>query len=83
VRIDLYLKKTLIFKKREDAKKMCDKNLVKLNGRYIKPSKTINSGDLIEIETAKGLRQFQVLKIPTGNVKKEKIELYYKEIHQH
>ena len=83
MRIDLYLKKTLIFKKREDAKKMCDKNLVKLNGRYIKPSKAINPGDLIEIETAKGIKQFQVLKIPTGNVRKDEIELYYEEIYQH
>ena len=80
MRIDLYLKKTLILKKREEAKIMCDKNLVKLNGRYTKPSKTINPGDLIEIETAKGVKQIRVLKIPETNVMKEETGLYYEEV---
>jgi len=80
VRIDLYLKKTLILKKREEAKIMCDKNLVKLNGRYIKPSKTISPGDLIEIETTKGIKQIRVLKIPETNVMKEETGLYYEEV---
>jgi len=79
MRIDLFLKKTLIFKKRSEAKIMCNKNLVKLNGRYIKPSKTIDTGDLIEIETIKGIRKFKVLDIPKGNVGKDETGLYYEE----
>jgi len=79
MRIDLYLKKVLILKKREEAKLMCDKDLVKLNGRYIKPSKTVNAGDVIEIETAKGIQRIRVLKIPEGNIDKNEIVLYYEE----
>jgi ribosomal 50S subunit-recycling heat shock protein len=79
MRIDLFLKKVLIFKKRSEAKIICNKNLIKLNGRYTKPSKTINPGDLIEIETVKGIRKIKVLQIPTGNIGKNETELYYEE----
>ncbi|TET59756.1 MAG: RNA-binding protein [Candidatus Stahlbacteria bacterium] len=79
VRIDLFFKKVLIFKKRSEAKIMCNKNLIKLNGRYAKASKTVNPGDLIEIETVKGIRKIKVLQIPQGNIGKDETELYYEE----
>lgn len=79
MRIDQFLKKTSIVKKRSDAKTLCDENLVKINGRYIKPSKTTVAGDLIEIETLKGTKRYKVLKIPNGNIKKGEITLYYEE----
>jgi ribosomal 50S subunit-recycling heat shock protein len=79
MRIDVFLKKVLIFKKRSEAKIICNKNLIKLNGRHTKPSKTINPGDLIEIETVKGIRKIKVLQIPKGNIGKNETELYYEE----
>jgi ribosomal 50S subunit-recycling heat shock protein len=79
VRIDLFFKKVLIFKKRSEAKIMCNKNLIKLNGRYAKASKTVNPGDLIEIETVKGIRKIKVLQIPQRNIRKDETELYYEE----
>ncbi|OPX18067.1 hypothetical protein BXT86_03145 [candidate division WOR-3 bacterium 4484_100] len=62
------------------AKIMCDKNYVRLNGHYVKPSKAVNIGDLLEIETPKGTRKFLIQDIPTGNVKKAERNLYYQEI---
>ncbi|MCK4453721.1 hypothetical protein KAT67_08850 [candidate division WOR-3 bacterium] len=79
MRIDLFFKKVLIFKKRSEAKIMCNKNLIKLNGRYAKASKTVNPGDLIEIETVKGIRKIKVLQIPQRNIGKDETELYYEE----
>ena len=58
---------------------MCNKNLIKLNGRYAKASKTVNLGDLIEIETVKGIRKIKVLQIPQRNIRKDETELYYEE----
>ncbi len=58
---------------------MCNKNLIKLNGRYAKASKTVNPGDLIEIETVKGIRKIKVLQIPQRNIGKDETELYYEE----
>lgn len=79
MRIDLFFKKVLIFKKRSEAKIMCNKNFIKLNGKYAKASKTVNPGDLIEIETVKGIRKIKVLQIPQGNIGKDETELYYEE----
>ncbi len=79
MRIDLFLKKVLLVKKRNDAKTMCDKNLVKLNGKYVKPSKSVNQGDIIELESFKGTKTVRILNIPTGNVNKIDADLYYEE----
>lgn len=79
MRIDVFLKKTLIFKRRSEAKKMCDNNLIRVNCRVIKPSKAIQPGDVIEIDTLKGTRKLTVLTIPQGNISKNTVEKYYEE----
>ena len=80
MRCDLFLKKVLLFKKRTEAKDMCNKNLIKLNGKYIKPSKTVSVDDTIEIETYKGVQKIKVLQIPHGNVTKNDVASYYEEL---
>jgi ribosomal 50S subunit-recycling heat shock protein len=80
MRCDLFLKKVLLFKKRTEAKDMCNKNLIKLNGKYTKPSKTVSIDDTIEIETYKGVKKLKVLKIPSSNVRKNDITSYYEEL---
>jgi ribosome-associated heat shock protein Hsp15 len=80
MRIDVFLKKVLLFKKRSEAKKMCAHNLIKVNGKDVKPSKQINPGDMIEIESIKGIQNYRVLTIPTGNVRKDATCEYYEEI---
>ncbi|MDH4211605.1 MAG: S4 domain-containing protein [candidate division WOR-3 bacterium] len=80
MRIDQFLKRTLLMRQRQVAKKLCDKNFIKLNGKYTKASKHVSIGDVIEIETMKGLRHYRVLMIPQGNVKKNESDLYYAEI---
>jgi ribosomal 50S subunit-recycling heat shock protein len=79
VRIDLFLKNTLLFKKRSEAKRMCNHNLVRVNGHTVKPSKVITQGDIIEIDTTKGVKKLRILEIPEGNVKKNEVTLYYEE----
>lgn len=59
---------------------LCDKQYVKLNGHYTKPSRHVAVGDIIEIETAKCTKQYRVLMIPSGNVSKGSRGLYYEEI---
>jgi ribosomal 50S subunit-recycling heat shock protein len=79
VRIDVFFKKTLLFKKRSEAKTICDKKLVKVNGVISKPSKSVNPGDIIEIDTFQGTRKIKILEIPGGNVKKNETANYYEE----
>ena len=80
MRIDQFLKKTMLFKQREIVKELCDKRFVKINGQYTKPSKHVSVGDIIEIETLKGQKQYRVVSIPSGNVKKNESGLYYREM---
>jgi ribosomal 50S subunit-recycling heat shock protein len=70
----------MLFKQREAAKELCDKRFVKINGQYTKPSKRVSVGDIIEIETLKGRKQYRVVSIPSGNVKKSESDLYYREM---
>ena len=80
MRIDVFLKKVLLFKKRSDAKRMCDDHLIKINGQEVKPSKQVHPEDTIEIESIKGVENYRVITIPTGNVRKNEVYEYYEEI---
>lgn len=79
MRIDIFFKRTLILKKRDQAKSLCDKQLVRVNGRTAKPSKTIHIGDIIQIDTITGTRSIKVLDIPRGNVRKDETGRFYEE----
>jgi ribosomal 50S subunit-recycling heat shock protein len=81
MRLDLFLKKTMIIKQRTKAKEFCEKELVRVNGKVAKPSCEIKIGDVIEIETIKGINKYKVLKIPEGNVKKSDTNQYYEIIY--
>lgn len=58
---------------------MCMRNLVKVNGRYSKPSMIVHTGDSIEIEMPHGVRRITILKIPEGNISRKDVNLYYDE----
>ncbi|MCX7994420.1 MAG: S4 domain-containing protein [candidate division WOR-3 bacterium] len=79
MRLDLFLKKTLIIKQRSAAKELCDKGLVKINGITARPAKVVKVNDLVEIETVKGIKRYRILKIPQGNVKKSEVSEYYED----
>ena len=79
MRIDVFFKRTLILKKRNQAKSLCDKQLVRVNGRTAKPSKAITIGDIIEIDTITGTRSVKILDIPRGNVRKDEPDRFYEE----
>jgi len=83
MRVDAFLKKILLFKKRAEAKAMCERGYVRINGNLAKPSRTINEDDIIEIETPNGLRRLRVLQIPCGNIRRDEIAQYYKDENRH
>jgi len=80
MRVDQFLSKSLLIKQRSAAKMLCDKQLVRINGQYAKPSKHVEIADIIGIETPNGVKQYKVLMIPTGNLKKADRDLCYEEI---
>jgi ribosomal 50S subunit-recycling heat shock protein len=45
VRLDLFLKKTHLVKRRELARELCDEGMVRVNGTPRKPSHEVRLGD--------------------------------------
>jgi len=77
MRLDLFLKKSLLFKQRSLAQKACEKKLIRVNYQTAKSGKKISQNDLIEIELPLHYRMIKVLEIPKGNVPKKKAATLY------
>jgi len=61
-----------VVKRRSLAKEMCDKGMVRVNGKPVKASKEVSPGDEIEIDTLTRFLKVRVLKLPEGkNVSKK------------
>ncbi len=61
MRIDLFLKKAGVIKRRKVAHDLCQAGRVLINGRPSKPSKTIRSGDIITIEGTDLVEKIKVI----------------------
>jgi ribosomal 50S subunit-recycling heat shock protein len=63
MRIDKYLKVSRLIKRRELAKEMLDKGMIKVNGRVAKPALEIKPGDLVALTSPSGKTvEFTILK---------------------
>ena len=77
MRLDLYMSKVGLVKRRTRAKELTSNGLVELNGKKAKPANEIKISDIIKIG-GKNLITAEVIDIPSGNVKKEDREKYFK-----
>jgi ribosomal 50S subunit-recycling heat shock protein len=71
MRLDQFLQKTGILKRRSLAKEYCDKGSVSLNKRTAKASHDVSQGDMLEVKFTDRRCHYKVLGLPVGNVKKE------------
>jgi ribosome-associated heat shock protein Hsp15 len=78
MRIDSLLDKLCIVKHRSIAKKACDNGLVQINGVKVKPSKTVKVGDKIRVSLYGFIIEFELTRIPPGNISKHQAENYYR-----
>ncbi len=77
MRLDLYLSKVGLLKRRALAKELTSCGLVEINGKTAKAAYEIKISDIIKIG-GKRMITAEVLDIPTGSVKKEDREKYFK-----
>lgn len=68
MRIDKFLKLSRVIKRRTEAKKACENNCVKINGRTAKASDSIKVLDKVEIQFRHKILEIEIKKIPAGNV---------------
>ena len=77
LRLDIFLTKSRLIKRRSLAKTACDRGIVWLDGHLAKASKEVSEGQKITIDFASRLLEVEILKLPRGNLpKKEASELY-------
>lgn len=72
MRLDKFLKVSRIIKRRPIAKLVVDGGKVKINGKVVKASTEVKVGQEMEIEYYSKYFKFEILKVPDGNVSKDK-----------
>ena len=75
MRIDLFLKKTLIIKRRVVANELVANGKILLNNKIVKPSVEVKSGDVIKINIPTKEREY----IAIITIKKDKEVASFKE----
>ncbi len=78
MRLDVFLKKVGLVKRRSLAKDICDKGLVKMDGRTARAGKEVGPGRMLEIDLAMERMEIEVLGLPTRNCKKENGQAFYR-----
>lgn len=71
MRLDQFLQKTGIVKRRSLAKEICDRGMVELNGKKAKAAHEVAPKDTLSVKFHDRRCTYAVLGIPLGNVKKE------------
>ncbi|MCD8203836.1 MAG: RNA-binding S4 domain-containing protein [Coprobacillus sp.] len=68
MRLDAFLKKSTILKRRTVAKELCDSGKVLVNGKVGKPSLELKDGDVISLVVGSSIREFvvQIEKLENG-----------------
>ena len=77
MRLDLFLTKSRLIKRRSLAKAACERGIVSVDGHIAKAHREISPGQQITIDFTSRILDVEVLGLPRGNVsKKEAAKLY-------
>ena len=79
MRLDKYLKVSRLIKRRTVANEACDNGRISVNGRVVKASYEVKTGDKIEIALGTRTLAVEVLQV-ADNVRKDDAGAMYKEI---
>jgi ribosomal 50S subunit-recycling heat shock protein len=71
MRVDQFLQKTGIVKRRSLAKELCDRGAVQLDGRPAKAAHLVAAGYILTVRFHDRRCEYKVLGLPLGNVRKE------------
>jgi len=77
MRLDLFLKRCCILRRRSEAKRACDNGIVSVDGHPAKAGRTVQPGQRIEISFMDRYFAFEIVDLPRGNVAKASAQTYY------
>lgn len=78
MRLDVFLKRTGIFKQRVLAREACDRGGVTVDGRTARASKEVEPGRVIRLETEFEGIELEIVALPDRNHKRKDGEAFYK-----
>ncbi|MGB2697095.1 MAG: S4 domain-containing protein [Candidatus Zixiibacteriota bacterium] len=78
MRLDSFLSDVRLIKRRTQAKKACENQIVWVDGTIAKPSKEVKVGQRILVDFTSRTIEIEVLDIPKRNVKKEEAHKFFK-----
>jgi ribosomal 50S subunit-recycling heat shock protein len=78
MRIDQFLQKVGIVKRRSLAKQLCDNGAVAVNDRKVKPAQDVSANDTVVVKFRNKKASYKVLQIPSGSVRKDARDDYVK-----
>ena len=64
MRLDKFLKVSRVIKRRTVANEVIDSNRVSVNGKIVKPSYKVKTGDVVEIKFGDKISKFEIIDIP-------------------
>ena len=77
MRLDLFLTKSRLIKRRTLAKAACDRGIVFIDGHQAKAGREVSQGQKLRIDFTSRTVEVEILQLPRGNVsRKESRELY-------
>lgn len=76
MRIDKFLKVSRILKRRTVAKEAADCGKISVNGKEVKPSYQLKTGDVVEVSFSSGALRFRVKALKEYVKKDEAQDLY-------
>ena len=77
MRLDLYLKRCCLTRRRSEAKRACENGTVTLDGRRAKPGQAVSPGRRVSISFLDRYLELEILKLPAGNVSRAEARAYY------
>lgn len=81
-RLDLFLRNTGLIKQRSQAKRACDDDRVRVDGKPAKPSQEVRTGEIISISTETHYLEAEVLDIPLRPAAKKQRDRYFRILRQ-
>ena len=77
MRLDLFLTKSRLIKRRSLAKEACDRGIVSVDGHQAKAGREVWEGQRLRIDFTSRTVEVEILQLPRGNVSKTQArELY-------
>lgn len=80
MRLDLFLKRCCIVRRRAEAKQACDNGIVTVDEQPGKAGREVHSGQQIAIGFLDRFLEIRVIEVPRGNVSKKDAARYYEVI---